>query len=456
MSDKQFSPLAVDLFAGRGGISEGFTQSGFTVAGYLERDPWACETLRTRVIFHELKRMGKLDWFYRYVRGSTSREEILRTFPQIADLAEARVIIRTFGEDLYHARVISRLRIALKFQNACNVHVLLGGPPCQAYSLVGRSRDPDRMEDDERQFLYQHYLDVLADLQPDFFVLENVPGLLTAKTHGEQIFQRMLGDFAAIKPAYVVAPSYRELRDNPRDHLLDSADFHVPQHRRRVLLIGYRRELAERHPSVKDVFVRLRNSRKKTVLSVDDAIGDLPRLKPGEGEDRWYCDYSSGQRLKPYQALMRHISVGVCNHRARTHMEGDLERYKFFIESHKNGQGAATLLDLLKKRPELRPQHKEKNMDKFLDRFKVQWWTSPSATVMSHIAKDGHYYIHPDINQCRSFTVREAARCQSFPDNFFFEGPRTEQFRQVGNAVPPRMAAAVARVLLGELREIYK
>ena len=187
MSDKQFSPLAVDLFAGRGGISEGFTQSGFTVAGYLERDPWACETLRTRVIFHELKRMGKLDWFYRYVRGSTSREEILRTFPQIADLAEARVIIRTFGEDLYHARVISRLRIALKFQNACNVHVLLGGPPCQAYSLVGRSRDPDRMEDDERQFLYQHYLDVLADLQPDFFVLENVPGLLTAKTHGEQL-----------------------------------------------------------------------------------------------------------------------------------------------------------------------------------------------------------------------------------------------------------------------------
>ncbi len=452
MSKTGFSPVAVDLFAGCGGLSEGFVTSGFSVVACLERDPHACETLRTRMMFYELKKNGKLSWYYRYMRGDVSREDILGRFLEIADTVESRVIQRGFGEHPYQARVIPRMRLALKLAKASKVHVLLGGPPCQAYSLIGRSRDPDRMEKDERHFLYAHYLHVLSDLQPDFFVLENVPGLLSAQSRGEETFHNILKDFASIQPAYEVAPSYKAMRDNPRDHLIDSADFHVPQRRKRVLLIGYRRDLAKQFPSVKDVFIKLRNMREKTVLTVDDAIGDLPRLKPGEGNDLWFGPYIAGQ-LKQYQLCMRQWSAGICHHRARTHMDSDLERYKFFILFHKNGNRAATLEDLLRERPDLMPAHK--NTDGFIDRFKVQWLSDPSSTIMSHIAKDGHYYIHPDISQCRSFTVREAARCQSFPDNFIFEGPRTEQFRQVGNAVPPRMAATVARVLMAELRTIY-
>jgi DNA (cytosine-5)-methyltransferase 1 len=447
-----FLPTAVDLFAGSGGISEGFVSAGFKVAAFLECDHHATETLRSRVAFHELRKLQKLDWYEKYFREEISRESLLRKFPQVADRVEAAVIEKKFGVHRY-VDLISAIRNSLKLHKSGRLNVLLGGPPCQAYSLVGRSRDPNRMERDGRHFLYQHYLDTLADLKPDFFLMENVPGLLTAKINGKQTFQQILNDFAAIEPAYEVAPSYEEYRRSPRDYLVNSYWYGVPQRRTRVILIGYRRELARTHPRIKTVFRRLLAMKMDNVLTVTDAIGDLPELTPGDGKDGWFGAYKE-KPLTTYQSWAHRRSAGVCNHRARTHMASDLERYRFFIGHHLNGNRRATLVNLLEERPDLTPDHD--HLDKFIDRFKVQLWNRPSTTVMAHIAKDGHYYIHPDIHQCRSFTVREAARCQSFPDNFRFEGPRTEQFKQVGNAVPPRMAYAIAKVLMHELEKIYR
>lgn len=311
------------------------------------------------------------------------------------------------------------------------------------------------MVNDSRHFLYEHYLKILKVIQPDFFIFENVPGLITAEAKGQEIFLKILDDFRNISPPYNIAPSFDEYSRNPREYLIDSSKYGIPQRRKRVVFIGYKEIILSKKSDVKDVFKKVLKARKSRYAghTVSDAIGDLPFLKPCEGNDGWFGEYRNGA-ITPYQQLMRKNSPGILNHRARAHMESDLERYKFFIEHHKNGNGAATLIDLMKEKPNLTPAHN--HLDKFLDRFKVQWWSQPASTITAHICKDGHYYIHPDIFQCRSFTVREAARCQSFSDNFKFEGPRTEQFKQVGNAVPPYLANVIARFIFKELKEIYE
>jgi len=448
---------AIDLFAGCGGLSEGFKQAGFEIIAQIEMDKWACETLRTRHLYHELKGTGKGYLYRKYLREELSRENILNKFPTLKESISLRVIRATFGEDRID-EILEKTESSMKFHGASKFHVLLGGPPCQPYSIAGRSRDPFRMENDKRHYLYRHYLEILEYLKPDFFLYENVPGLFTAKAEGKEIFKKILDDFSSLDPSYEIIPPLELIYSDPCSYILDSADFHIPQNRRRLFLIGYKKSLECKNLRIKDIFARLQRqalkNRKKGFLTVDDAIGDLPSLRPGEGSDSWFGPSNSESPLKFYQIKMRKNSPGIINHKARTHMESDLERYRFFIEHHKNGNGAATLHDLIRERPDLIPRHK--HLDKFLDRFKVQWWNRPSSTVTSHICKDGHYYIHPDISQCRSFTVREAARCQSFPDNFKFEGPRTEQFRQAGNSVPPLMAKVIAGKILKELKRIYE
>jgi len=447
--------FVIDLFAGCGGLSEGFKQAGFNVIAQVEMDKWACETLTTRHVYHGLKERGKGYLYHRYLRGEIGRENILDRFPELQELISHRVIHATLGEDGID-EILKRIKASKKFHGAAKFHVLLGGPPCQPYSLIGRARDPSRMENDNRHYLYKHYLEILQNLQPDFFVYENVPGLFTAKAEGKEVFIRLLNDFSSLNPHYEIIPPLEQICKEPQSYILDSADFHVPQTRKRLIVIGYKKSLERKNPGIKGIFRMLQKqdlkSKNEELLTVNDAISDLPALRPGEGSDSWFSPYNCSPSVSYYQRKMRKDSRGVLNHRARTHMKSDLERYRFFIEHRMNGNGAATLNDLREQEPNLIPNHK--HLDKFVDRFKVQWWTRPSSTITAHISKDGHYYIHPSINQCRSFTVREAARCQSFPDNFKFEGPRTEQFKQVGNAVPPLFARAIARAIIKELRKI--
>lgn len=456
MKGNENSFHAVDLFAGCGGLSEGFIQAGFDVVAEVEMDGWACETLRTRHLYRELHKIRKGRLYNKYLREEISRNDILDSFPQIKRSISHRVIQATLGKEGTD-EVLQRIEASKRLHGASKIDVLLGGPPCQCYSLVGRARDPLRMQNDERHYLYKYYLEILEQLKPDFFVYENVPGLFTAKAEGKEIFSRILTDFSLLNPPYGVTPPLEQIYEDPCSYIINSVDFHVPQRRKRLILVGYRKSLEDRHPEVLEIFKKLQRcgSRNSAMgrLTVDDAIGDLPHLKPGDGSNGWAGPYNQNTNLKHYQIKMRRESPGIIHHRARTHMDSDLERYKFFIMHHKNGNGAATLDDLREERPDLIPHHR--HLDKFLDRFKVQWWTQPSSTITAHIHKDGHYYIHPDIHQCRSFTVREAARCQSFPDNFKFEGPRTEQFRQVGNAVPPLLAYVVARMIKKELKMIY-
>ncbi len=443
----------LDLFAGPGGLSEGFAQAGFEVAAQVEKDLTACETLRLRIIYRELKKQGKLSAYWRLIRNETSEDELFKKYPDIADRCAAQVVNREFGSKDPSAdgatAIYSLMQDGIGHLKSRKARVLLGGPPCQAFSLAGRSRDPNRMREDERHFLFQYFLFALDRFEPDFFVFENVPGILSAETDKGQTVHQLVEEFNSLKQPYELAIPNANLSDL----ILDSAWYQVPQRRRRIFFIGYRKDLKKKRPEIVDIFRKVLEIAQDDVLTVADAIGDLPRIRPGEGENQWWGKYPQSTDLTKYQLFMRHDSEGIVHHRARTHMESDLERYKFFIEHHKNGARQTTLFDLRNERPELMPAHK--NTDKFIDRFKVQYWERPCSTVMSHISKDGHYYIHPDLSQCRSFTVREAARCQSFKDDFVFRGPRTEQFKQVGNAVPPRLAFAIANVLMAELRAIY-
>ena len=388
--------------------------------------------------------------------------------------------------------------------------VLVGGPPCQAYSLVGRARrarEPrEEFESDPRQTLYLHYLELIRQLQPAVFVMENVKGLLSARLGEERVFDLIKDDLSHRdedgQPRYRVYPlsantlNWEKARS--RDFVMHAEDYGVPQTRHRVILLGIRRDIAReprvlvpspRHTTVLETIGDMPRLRSK--LSGRDAISDSPnawRLHCGQAVKACNGDLDSEVASRMSAATQSILSNGLLparvdhtrgvplfdgtwyrpralgetlpNHVARAHMPSDLHRYLFcaaFTEAHGRSPKLADFPAALLPDHANVASSEDTSVSSFLDRFRVQPWMQPSSTITSHMAKDGHYYIHPDPIQCRSLTVREAARLQTFPDDYFFEGSRTQQYHQVGNAVPPilaRLIASVVAELLGSTSEL--
>ncbi|WP_235901213.1 DNA cytosine methyltransferase [Pontixanthobacter aquaemixtae] len=490
------------MFAGPGGLAEGFSslrnENGervFEIALSVEMESNAFATLRLRSFFRQFEQAPPE--YYDYIAGRISKDEMISIHAAEWRAAEAETMQLKLGT-AEAQEALDPILDELRCQ-AENT-VLIGGPPCQAYSIVGRNKnrslegyDPNQ---DERHFLYKEYIRIIDRLQPTAFVMENVKGILSSKVGGHGIFERILDDLkrAGGADGYELFPLVRDGRGG--SFLIRSEDYGVPQRRHRVIVVGIRKgsrvKDMEALPGLVPVI------RKATV---SDVLEGLPEVRSGLSPERddsshgWQNAVAAGCRkaiascleadksLEPVAEVLcetlqkiesqaprfeRHSKSitgardnelaawlsdprldSLANHETRGHMAPDLARYVFvsafgtaFGRSPKSSEFPSGLA----------PMHKNWSTGNYADRFRVQVWGQPSTTVTSHISKDGHAYIHPDPEQCRSLTVREAARLQTFPDNYLFEGTgRTAQFTQVGNAVPPLLARRIAEALLERL-----
>lgn len=393
----------IDLFAGCGGLSEGFYKLGYKALAHVEIDKYCCETLRERMKY------------YGY-----SIEDI-----------EKSVI----HQDITSEAVIKQLH------NAVGVHsvdLIIGGPPCQAYSSAGRARDFNGMKKDPRNFLFEHYVKILNDFLPKFFVFENVTGILTANVNNELIINKI---FTELSKNYKLADTSR-LEFN-------TAEYGVPQTRRRIIIMGIRNDLSimpeELYDSLKKTHYlpeqHPKSSKLKKFVSVREAIGDLPIIPQGNKQKIMPFSYSDEN---DFISWVKSDSDKLYDHICRTQNATDTERYQEMARNH------WTFEELLLHRPDL--QHEKQRV--FGNSYVVQSWDNPARTIIAHLCKDGNQFIHPDYEQGRSISVREAARLQSFPDDFRFCGAMTQQFKQIGNAVPPLFAYHIAKTLKKYLSKV--
>jgi DNA (cytosine-5)-methyltransferase 1 len=400
----------IDLFAGAGGLSEGFIRESFHPIAHVEMNKEACDTLKTRLAYHHLSQHKKLKTYFSYLQNEISREDLWKSIPD-------GIIDSVINDEISGKSIENIFENLDKILNSNKVDLIIGGPPCQAYSIVGRSRDPNRMEGDKRNFLFRYYAKFLIRYKPKFFVFENVLGLLTAGN--KKYLHEMILLFESI--GYSVA----------EPTVLNAEEFGVLQKRRRVIIIGKRGKNKFIFPKLETIVNKWETKK--------DLFFDLPKLKPGE-------ELQIAKYTKPINDYLQKTKTRngvdfVTQHITRKHNERDLEIYSIAIDKWLNGKKRLKYNEL----PNRLQTHK--NILAFLDRYKVVDPTGHSHTVVAHICKDGHYYIYPDKNQVRSISVREAARIQSFPDDYFFEGGRTLAFKQIGNAVPPLMAAALAKTI---------
>ncbi len=511
----------IDLFAGPGGLGEGFcslisshdstNRALFSLAVSVEKEATAHATLSLRSYYRSLINNNlPLNNYYAWLNGES---ETLTATPDenlIQKETESHTLLHELGANIEADEKLEQL-ILDKLKGFNKRAVLIGGPPCQAYSLVGRARNKGNnaytAEGDHRHFLYKEYLKMVYRTEPSVFVMENVKGILSSKVNEERIFPNILKDLVAPYKALgkrsgkkytiysLVTNTKFQYGNDPNaidglDFIIRSENYGIPQKRHRVILLGVEENINITPNKLKP---------HPTTVNVHDVISDLPALrsrlsKGGDSPEKWAtlvnqisqeltCELKRiGQPPELIQKIdhllhnkLPYLATGssrfnaatkesgepllplhleswyedkyltkVLNHESRGHIKDDLKRYLFISAYGQTFRVSPKASDFPLF---LAPNHKNWHSGKFADRFRVQLYDMPSSTVTSHISKDGHYFIHPDPVQCRSFTVREAARLQTFPDNYFFMGPRTKQYVQVGNAVPPLLAHQIAQIV---------
>lgn len=502
----------LDLFAGPGGLGEGFSaftaggrSSRYRIALSIEKDEIAHRTLTLRSFYRAFEPHGLPSSYYDRLRGTISTEELFRRHPLQAEVAKKEAWRAALGNDSEAPLSLVRQRarnVLACFPKTAERFVLIGGPPCQAYSLAGRSRNKGKADydlaTDPKARLYLEYLQLIGDFWPAVFVMENVRGMLSARFGDDLVFDQIRRDL--VDPADALQRAGRtrtkerkhtyQLRSlvvanshpAPADFLIKCEKYGIPQARHRVIIVGIRDDLDAS---------KLGTLSPSPGPTITEMIYDLPSLRSGisreeDSHSAWRAAVSETlyhdlpvemeQTIREALAAISHRTVesrggefvngspciqyhregwfhdprirGFCNHSTRSHIRLDLQRYLYascFAAKHGNSPALSDFpVSLLPKHGNvvdaLGGSH-------FADRFRVQVSSRPSTTITSHISKDGHYYIHFDPVQCRSLTVREAARLQTFPDNYFFEGPRTAQYTQVGNAVPPLLARGIAALV---------
>lgn len=498
----------VDLFAGPGGLGEGFASfvadghSPFRIGISVEKEASAHRTLTLRAFLREYRsRHGALPvQFIDFHAGHAPEPDWSEVDADAWRLAieEARAL------ELGTETAADAIDAAIDSLKASyDDTILIGGPPCQAYSLVGRARSRAKVgyvpEQDERHYLFREYIRVLDELRPAAFVMENVKGMLSSTVESRLVFEMLMEDLSSLGTghgheyeirAILIQDGRAGLREamRPSDFIVRAEEFGIPQKRHRVIIIGIRSDLADRAARAEVAVPRDVRTVGRTILTLpalrsgisrggDDvtvwrrevvrAAGLLAEVTKGKGDVRLHEAFASlVERLEAEMPSLRDSSAlpdqyghsndellnwierlelrAVAQHETRGHMKSDLGRYLFasvFGSVHGYSPKAADFPSAIS------PDHRNWHTGVFNDRFRVQVAQQPSSTVTSHISKDGHYFIHPDPVQCRSLTVREAARLQTFPDDYVFLGNRTQQYVQVGNAVPPFLARHIAALL---------
>jgi DNA (cytosine-5)-methyltransferase 1 len=407
----------IDLFAGAGGLSEGFKRAGLNPIAHVEIDRAATYTLKTRTAYYYLKENNLYHKYVKYLKGEINRKELYALIPN--ELLDSVIDLGISNEN--NEVIFDKINRSLGNKE---VDLIIGGPPCQAYSLVGRARSENNMKSDSRNYLYVQYAAYLEKYKPKMFVFENVLGL---KSAGKGVYlsnmERLFN-----KKGYSI-------------HIftVKAENFGVLQKRRRLIIIGWKQGFEPNLPNLDSYNLGL-------TAPISDLFCDLPFLRAGEGKDK-YTNYIAETNDYLGKSYIRNGISILTQHIARPHSEQDKEIYRVAVEKWNTNKERLNYNDLAEN---LKTHN---NITSFTDRFKVVAADlNSSHTVVAHIAKDGHYYIHPDIKQNRSISVREAARLQSFPDDFYFEGVkeganRTAAFKQIGNAVPPLMAEKIAEII---------